>query len=175
MPPTPAGRPGTGGGRSKRDRSAAGRDHSPRPDPSGLGLGSRSSLVTSPSRLGDGACSSPSPSGAGDDDRLIWEFCSLEEPASLAPNRCKTSLAPVFGLQSESSPALHLPASPLLRFLLEDTNLALSKFVEDQTIHGLLPVPGRRHWAVLPDLLLLVSRSVHGSTRLSLDHPREGD
>ena len=76
---------------------------------------------------------------------LIWEFHSTEEPASVAPNRCKTSLAPIYGLQSESSPSLHLPLSPMLRSLLGDTNLALSKFVEDQTIHGFLPVPGRRH------------------------------
>ena len=69
----------------------------------------------------------------------------MEEPASVAPNWCKTSLAPIYGLQSEASPALHLPLSPLLGSLLEDTNLALAKFVEDQTVHGFLPVPGRRH------------------------------
>ena len=69
----------------------------------------------------------------------------MEEPASVAPNRCKASLATIYGLQSESSPALHLPLSPLLRSLLEDMNLALSKFVEDQTVHGFLPVLGRRH------------------------------
>ena len=58
----------------------------------------------------------PSPLGAGDGDRssvvdsldldrddsfravlhLIREFHSLEEPAGVAPNRCKTSLAPVY-------------------------------------------------------------------------------
>ena len=69
----------------------------------------------------------------------------MAEPASVAPNRCKTSLAPIYRLQSESSLALHLPLSPLLGSLLEDTNLALSKFVEDQTVHGFLPVPGRHH------------------------------
>ena len=161
----PAGHSGAGGGRSERDRSAAGRDRSPRPSPLGLGSGSRSSLVAGPSRSGDGGRSSPSPSGAGDDDRsstvdsldldqddsfravlrLIREFHSLEEPASVAPNQCKTSLAPVFGLHSESSPALHLPTSSLLQSLLEDTNLALTKFVEDQIVHGFLPIPGRRH------------------------------
>ena len=46
---------------------------------------------------------------------------------------------------SETSPAFHLPTSPLLRSLLDDTNLALSKFFEDQTVHGFLPVPSRRH------------------------------
>ena len=75
---------------------------------------------------------------------LIREFHSIEEPASVTPNRCKMSLAPIYGLQSESSPALHLPLSPLLSSLFEDTNLALAKFVEDQTVHGFLPVPGRR-------------------------------
>ena len=46
---------------------------------------------------------------------------------------------------SETSPAFHLPVSPLVRSLLVDTNLALSKVLEDQTVHGFLPVPGRRH------------------------------
>ena len=110
--------------------------------------------------------SSPAPLGAAEEDRdsisgsvnldwddsfrsvlhLIREFHSIEEPASVAPNRCKMSLAPIYGLQSESSPALHLPLSPLLCSLLEDTNLALAKFVEDQTVHAFLFVPGRRHW-----------------------------
>ena len=117
------------------------------------------------SRSGLCGISSPAPSGAAEEgcdsisdsvdlDRddsfrsvlhLIREFHSLEEPASVAPNRCKTSLAPIYGLQSESSPALHLPLSPLLSSLLEDTDLALAKFVEDRTIHGFLPVPGHRH------------------------------
>ena len=110
--------------------------------------------------------SSPTPSGAAEDDHcstfdsvdlaqddsfqavlcLIREFHSMEEPASVAPNRCKTSLSPVYGLQSESSPALHLPLSPLLQSLLEDTNSALAKFVEVQTVHGFLSVPCHRHW-----------------------------
>ena len=46
---------------------------------------------------------------------------------------------------SETSPAFTLAASPLLSTLLADINLALSKFLEDQTVHGFLPVPGRRH------------------------------
>ena len=46
---------------------------------------------------------------------------------------------------TEISPAFSLPASPLVRSLLDDTNLALAKFLEDQTVHGLLPVPVRRH------------------------------
>ena len=118
------------------------------------------------SRLGYGGHASLSPSGAGDDDHsstvgsidadrddsfrsvlhLIREFHGLEKPASVAPNQCKTSLAPVYKLQSESSPALHLPTSPLLRSLLEDTNLALAKFVEGQIINGFLPFPSRWHW-----------------------------
>ena len=46
---------------------------------------------------------------------------------------------------TEISPAFSLPASPLVRSLLDDTNLALAKFLEDQTVHGFLPVPGRCH------------------------------
>ena len=92
-------------------------------------------LGAEPSHSGYGGRSFPSPSGAGDDDRsitvdsldmdrddtfravlrLIREFHSLEEPASIAPNRCKAFLAPVYGLQSELSTALHLPTSSLLR------------------------------------------------------------
>ena len=69
----------------------------------------------------------------------------MEEPAGVLSARCKTSLASAYGLMSEVSPAFTLPASPLLRTLLADINLALSKFLEDQTVHGFLPVPGRRH------------------------------
>ena len=69
----------------------------------------------------------------------------MEEPAGVPSARCKTSLALAYGLMSEVSPAFTLPASPLVRSLLDDTNLALAKFLEDQTMHGFLPVPGRRH------------------------------
>ena len=108
---------------------------------------------------------SPTPSGAADDDRssafesvdfdrddsfrsvlgLIRSFHGMEEPAGVPSARCKTSLASAYGLMSEVSPAFTLPASPLVRSLLDDANLALSKFLEDQTVHGFLPVPGRRH------------------------------
>ena len=154
----PAGRPGVGGGHSKGDRS-------PQPGPSELGSGERSAPGADPSRSGYSGRSSSTPSGVAEDDhdsssgsvdldrddsfravlRLIREFHSMEEPASVAPNRCKSSLALIYGLQSEPSPALHLPLFPLLRSLLEDTNLALSRFMEDQTVHGFLPVPGRCH------------------------------
>ena len=69
----------------------------------------------------------------------------MEEPAGVPSARCKTSLASAYGLMSEVSPAFTLPASPLVRSLLDDTNLALAKFLEDQTVHSFLPVPGRRH------------------------------
>ena len=76
---------------------------------------------------------------------LIRSFHNMEELAGIPSARCKTSLASIYGLMSESSPAFHLPTSPLMQSLLDDTNLALSKFLEDQTVHGFLPVPGRRH------------------------------
>ena len=108
---------------------------------------------------------SPGPSGAADDDRsttfesvdfarddsfravlgLIREFHDMAEPAGVPAARCKTSLASAYGLMSETSPVFTLPTSPLLTTLLADINLALSKFLEDQTVHGFLPVPGRRH------------------------------
>ena len=108
---------------------------------------------------------SPGPSGAVDDDRsttfesvdfarddsfravlgLIREFHDMAEPAGVPAARCKTSLASAYGLMSETSPAFTLPASPLLSTFLADINSDLSKFLEDQTVHGFLPVPGRRH------------------------------
>ena len=69
----------------------------------------------------------------------------MAEPATVPAARCKTSLASAYGLMSETSPAFTLPVSPLLSTLLLDINSDLSKFLEDQTVHGFLPVPGRRH------------------------------
>ena len=165
LPPPPASRPGAGDGHSGSARSAFGRARSPLPCPSGLNSGDRAAPHADRSRLGLHGLSLPAPSGVAEDDRdsisgsvdldrddsfrsvlrLIREFHSLEELASVASNQCKTSLAPIYGLQSESSPALHLPLSPLLCSLLADTNLALARFVEDQTVHGFLPVPDRCH------------------------------
>ena len=68
----------------------------------------------------------------------------MAEPATVSAARCKTSLASAYGLASDSSPAFTLPVSPLLSTLLLDINSDLSKFLEDQTVHGFLPVPGRR-------------------------------
>ena len=143
-------------------RLASAGDRSPRPGPSGWM--SRSSMRAEHYRSGAGR-RSPSPSGGVDDDRssafdtvdferdysfrsvlgLIRNFHTMEEPAGIPSPRCKTSLASIYGLMSETSPAFHLPVSPLVQSLLDDTNLALSKFLEDQTVHGFLPVPGRRH------------------------------
>ena len=107
---------------------------------------------------------SPGPSGVADDDRsstfesvdfarddsfravlgLIREFHDMAEPVTVPGARCKTSLASAYGLAADSSPAFTLPLSPLLSTLLIDINSDLSKFMEDQTVHGFLPVPGRR-------------------------------
>ena len=106
---------------------------------------------------------SPGPSGVADDDRsttfesvdfarddsfravlgLIREFHDMAEPATVPGARCKTSLASAYGLAADSYPAFSLPLSPLLSTLLIDINSDLSKFMEDQTVHGFLPVPGR--------------------------------
>ena len=71
---------------------------------------------------------------------MTWRNQQLSPAA-----RCKISLASAYGLASESSPAFTLPVSPLLSTLLLDINADLSKFLEDQTVHGFLPVPGHRH------------------------------
>ena len=68
----------------------------------------------------------------------------MAEPATVPGARCKTSLASAYGLAADSYPAFSLPLSPLLSTLLIDINSDLSKFMEDQTVHGFLPVPGRR-------------------------------
>ena len=106
---------------------------------------------------------SPGPSGVAEDDRsttfesvdfawddsfravlgLIREFRDMAEPATVPGAHCKTSLASAYGLAADSYPAFSLPLSPLLSTLLMDINSDLSKFMEDQTVHGFLPVPGR--------------------------------
>ena len=107
---------------------------------------------------------SPGHSGVADDDRsttfesvgfarddsfravlaMIREYHDMAEPATVPGARCKTSLASAYGLAADSYPAFSLPLSPLLSTLLVDINSDLSKFMEDQTVHGFLPVPGRR-------------------------------
>ena len=144
-------------------RPASVGDRSPRPSPSGWRPWS--SAVAERYHSDFGIYLSSSPPGEADDDHssaldaldfdrddsfrsvlaLIRNFHSMEEPVGVPSARCKTSLASIYGLMSETSPAFHLPTSPLLRSLLNDTNLALSIFLEDQTVHGLLPVPSRRH------------------------------
>ena len=134
----------------------------PRPGPSGWTA--RSSAGAERFHSGGGR-RSPAPSGVADDDRssafesldfdrddsfrsalaLIQNFHNMEELAGVPSTWYKTSLASIYGLMSETSPAFHLPSSPLMRSLLDDTNLALSKFLEDLIVHGFLPVPGRRH------------------------------
>ena len=135
----------------------------PRPGPSGWRP--LSFAVAERYRTGLGGHLSSSPPGKADDDRssaldaldidrddsfqsvlaLIRYIHSMEEPAGVPSAQCKTSLASIYGLMSETSPAFHLPTSPLMRSLVDDTNLALSKFLKDQTVHGFLPVPSRRH------------------------------
>ena len=161
-PPPTSGHSVPGGTPSIAQPASMG-DRSPRPGP--LGQRPRSSAAVDRSHVGFGGHLSPRPSGEADDDRfsnlnaldidqddsfrsvlaLIRNFHGMEEPAGVPSARCKTSLASIYGLMSETSPAFHLPTSPLLRSLLDDTNLALSKFLEDQTVHGFLPVPSRRH------------------------------
>ena len=146
------------GGTPGGARSSRAYDRSPRP-------GTSRSYARDDRYRSGGSRRSPAPSGAADDDRssafesvdfdrddsfrsvlgLIRSFHGMEEPAGVPSARCKTSLASAYGLMSEVSLAFTLPASPLVRSLLDDTNIALAKFLEDQTVHGFLPVPGRRH------------------------------
>ena len=119
-------------------RSAPAGDRSLRPGSSGWT--SRSSARADHHRSGAGR-RSHSPSGGADDDRssavdtvdfdqddsfrsvlgLIRSFHAMEEPAGTPSAQCKTSPASIYGLMSETSPAFHLPVSPLVRSLLDDT------------------------------------------------------
>ena len=114
-------------------RPAPAGDHSPRPGPSGWRP--RSSAAADRYRSGFGGHLSPPPPGEVYDDRssapdsldidrddsfqsflaLIQNFHGFEEPAGVPSARCKTSLASIYGLMSESrrplrhSTCLHLP------------------------------------------------------------------
>ena len=165
------------GGTPGDSRPAPAGDRSSRPGPSGWRP--RSSAGAERYRSCFGGRLSPAPSGEVDDDHssafdaldidrddsfwsilaLIRNFHSMEEPVDVPAARCKTSLASIYGLMSETSPAFHLPTSPLVQSLLDDTNLALSKFLEDQTVHGFLPVPsGGIEGTTVPPLPLFRDR-----------------
>ena len=121
----PGGTPG-----DSRPAPAGGR--SPRPGPSGRTAWSSAGAERFQS---GGGRRSPAPSCVADDDRssafesvdfdrddsfwsvlaLIRNFHNMEEPAGVPSALCKTSLASIYGLMSETSPAFHLPTSPLLR------------------------------------------------------------
>ena len=189
-PPPSSGR--VPGGTLGDSRPAPAGDCSPRPGPSGWRL--RSSAAADRYRSGFGGHLSSPPQGEVDDDRssapdsldidrddsfrsvlaLIRNFHSLEELAGVPSARCKTSLASIYGLMLETSPAFHLPTSPLLRSLLDDTNLALSKFLEDQTVQGFLPMPSRRHRRYYRTLLFLFSGTVLCPSWGYLHHSGEG-
>ena len=113
------------GGLSDSDRQGVSDVCEPRPGPSGFSVQLHSSVMPGPSRSRLAGRFSPTPSGTGEDDpsgsvgsldperddsfasvlSLIREFHDMEEPAGIAPNRCKASLALVYGLQSELFPA----------------------------------------------------------------------
>ena len=75
---------------------------------------------------------------------LIRRSHNLEEPASVAPLWGRTALAQKLGLQTEPSPALHLPSSPLVGTLVDDVNSFFARFVEEQTPNSFIPLPMKR-------------------------------
>ena len=111
MPPPSSRWPGADGGHSSGARS-------PQHGPSGLGLGGLAAPHADRSRSELRGRSLPAPSGAAEEDRdsisgsvdldrddsfrtvfhLIWEFHIMAEPVSVAPNRCKISLALIYRL-----------------------------------------------------------------------------
>ena len=187
--------PGAGralGGTPGDFRPASAGDHSPHPGPSGWT--SRSSARAERYHSGAGR-RSPSPSGVADDDRLrafdtvdfdrddsfrsvlglIRNFHAMEEPAGIPSTLCKTSLASIYGLMSETSPAFHLPVSPLVRSLLDDTNLALSKFFGGPDRARFSARARSPSSKVLPYLLFLFSGTIFSPSRRDFHHPRESE
>ena len=104
------------GGLSSDDRQGFSDVCVPRPGPSGFSVWPHSSEMPGPPRSRLVGRSSLAPSGVGEDGRsgsvgsldperddsfasvlsFIREFHDIEEPAGVAPNRCKTSLALVY-------------------------------------------------------------------------------
>ena len=94
----------------------------------------------------------------------------FEKPAGVTPSRGRTTVAMRRGLQSEPSPALHLPPSELLKALVGDVNSTLDKFIEEQTPNAFIPLQMKRQrryyctsepvlavpYAVTPGLVLLM-------------------
>ena len=189
-PPPSSGR--VPGGTPGDSRPAPAGDRSPRPGPSGWQP--RSSAVADRYRSGFGGHLSSPPPGEANDDRsnapysldidrddsfrsvlaLIRNFHHLEEPAGVPSARCKTSLASIYGLMSETSPAFHLPTSPLLRSLLDDTNLALSKFFGGPGCARFLACAQSKASSVLSYLLFLFSGTVFSPSWGYLHYLGEG-
>ena len=171
-PPPSAGR--VPGGTPGDSRPAPAGDRSPHPGPSGWQPWS--SAAAERYRTGFGGHLSSPPPGEADDDRssapdsldidrddsfrsvlaLIRNFHSMEEPAGVPSARCKTSLASIYGLMSETSPAFHLPTFPLLQLLLDDTNLIFG----GPDCARFLARAQSKASAVLPYLLFLFSGTV---------------
>ena len=97
----------------------------------------------------------------------------MAKPATVPGAHCKTSLASAYGLAADSYPAFSLPLSPLLSTLLIDINSDLSKFMEDQTVHGFLPRARSPTTEVLRHLHLLFSWTLHGPAWLDLHYHGE--
>ena len=75
---------------------------------------------------------------------LIRRFQNIEKPAGVIPSRGRTTVARTLGLQTEPSPALHLPPSDLLKALVDDVNSTLDRFIEEQTPDAFIPVTVKR-------------------------------
>ena len=72
----------------------------------------------------------------------MWNFRDMEERAGFPLLDAILLLHRSLGLMSELSPALLLPFSPLLWSVLDTTKLALTNFLEGQTVHRFLSVHG---------------------------------
>ena len=149
------------GGTPGDPRHSLAGDRSPRPGPSGWRLWS--STVAERYRTGFGGHLS-SPPGEADNDRssaldsldidrddsfwcvlaLIRNFHGMEEPVGVPSAQCKTSLASIYGLMSETSPAFHLPTSPCCGRFWTILIWLCPNFWRT-TVHSFLSVPSRRH------------------------------
>ena len=75
---------------------------------------------------------------------MIRNFHDIERPTTAIPARTATAFDQMRGLQSDRTPAFHLPTSPLLGGLIDDVNSSLARLIEDQT-NGFIPFSMKRH------------------------------
>ena len=76
--------------------------------------------------------------------KSIRDYHGFPTPRETTPHPDRSAMARHLGLPLDHAPALHLPASQLTKALIDDVNVHMRKFGEDQTQGAFLPIPGCR-------------------------------